>query len=90
MTTDKKISKPLDATKHYANMTRKVQLLALTNLIFCAKMNLLHHHINLPLFMPHFWTNVGLRLPFSSFEKELLTVLNVSPAQLDPNSCAFV
>jgi len=36
------------------------------------------------------FSKVGLCLPQSSFEKELLTVLNVAPAQLHPNSWAFV
>jgi len=36
------------------------------------------------------FSKVGLRLPLSSFEKDLLTVLNVAPAQLHPNSWAFV
>jgi len=30
------------------------------------------------------------RLPFTSFERELLTEVNVAPAQLHPNSWAFV
>jgi len=29
---------------------------------------------------------LGFRLPFSEFEKDLLTMLNVAPAQLHPNS----
>ena len=33
---------------------------------------------------------VGLRLPFTSFERELLTQINTAPAQLHPNSWAFV
>ena len=33
---------------------------------------------------------LGLRLPFNTFEKELLTILNVSPCQLHPNSWAFI
>ena len=33
---------------------------------------------------------VGVRLPFSRFEKELLTEINAAPAQLYPNSWAFV
>ena len=33
---------------------------------------------------------VGLRLPFTSFERELLTKINTAPAQLHPNSWAFV
>jgi len=33
---------------------------------------------------------IGLRLPFSGFERELLTEINVTPAQLHPNSWAFV
>jgi len=32
----------------------------------------------------------GLRLPFSGFERELLTEINVAPAQLHPNSWAFI
>jgi len=32
----------------------------------------------------------GLRLPFSSFKRELLTEINVAPAQLHPNSWAFI
>jgi len=36
------------------------------------------------------FSKVGLRLPLSSFEKILLTELNVAPAQLHPNSWAFV
>jgi len=31
-----------------------------------------------------------LRLPFSGFERELLTEINVAPAQLHPNSWAFI
>ena len=30
------------------------------------------------------------RLPFTSFERELLTEINVAPAQLHPNSWAFI
>ena len=33
---------------------------------------------------------VGVRLPFSRFEKEVLTEINAAPAQLYPNSWAFV
>jgi len=33
---------------------------------------------------------LGFRLPFNDFEKEILTLLNVAPAQLHPNSWAFV
>ena len=33
---------------------------------------------------------VGVRLPFSRFERELLTEINAAPAQLYPNSWAFV
>ena len=33
---------------------------------------------------------IGVRLPFSWFEKERLTEINVAPAQLYPNSWAFV
>jgi len=33
---------------------------------------------------------VGLGLPFNTFEKELLTILNVPPCQLHPNSWAFI
>ena len=32
----------------------------------------------------------SLRLPFSGFERELLTEINVAPAQLHPNSWAFI
>jgi len=31
-----------------------------------------------------------LRLPFTAFERELLTEINIAPAQLHPNSWAFV
>ena len=34
--------------------------------------------------------SVGVRLPFSRFERELLTELNAAPAQLYPNNWAFV
>jgi len=33
---------------------------------------------------------VGVRLPFSRFEKKVLTEINAAPAQLYPNSWAFV
>jgi len=33
---------------------------------------------------------IGMRLPFSAFEWELLTEINVAPAQLHPNSWAFI
>jgi len=33
---------------------------------------------------------LGLRLPFNTFEKELLTILNVCPRQLHPNSWPFI
>jgi len=33
---------------------------------------------------------IGLHLPFSGFERELVTEINVAPAQLHPNSWAFV
>ena len=33
---------------------------------------------------------VGVRLPFTSFERELLTEINIAPAQLHPNGWAFV
>jgi len=33
---------------------------------------------------------IGMRLPFSAFERELLTEINVAPTQLHPNSWAFV
>jgi len=33
---------------------------------------------------------VGQRLPFTSFERELLTEVNVAPTQLHPNSWAFI
>jgi len=33
---------------------------------------------------------VGVRLPFTPFERELLTEINTAPAQLYPNSWAFV
>jgi len=33
---------------------------------------------------------VGVRLPFSRFERELLTEINIAPAQLYPNNWAFV
>jgi len=34
--------------------------------------------------------HVGQHLPFNRFERELLTELNVAPAQLHPNSWAFI
>jgi len=34
--------------------------------------------------------HIRQRLPFTSFERELLTEVNVAPAQLHPNSWAFV
>jgi len=37
-----------------------------------------------------FFKKVKLRLPFTRFERELLTELNIAPAQLHPNSWAFV
>jgi len=37
-----------------------------------------------------FFKKVKLRLPFTRFKRELLTELNVAPAQLHPNSWAFV
>ena len=33
---------------------------------------------------------IGVRLPFSRFERELLTEINVAPAQLHPNSWVFI
>jgi len=33
---------------------------------------------------------IGMRLPFSAFERELFTKINVAPAQLHPNSWASV
>jgi len=33
---------------------------------------------------------VDLRLPFTAFERELLTEINIAPAQLHPNSWAFI
>jgi len=33
---------------------------------------------------------VGLRLPFTAFERELLKEINIAPAQLHPNGWAFV
>jgi len=33
---------------------------------------------------------VGLRLPFTTSERELLTEINIAPAQLHPNSWAFI
>jgi len=33
---------------------------------------------------------IGMRLPFSEFERELLTEINVAPAQLHLNSWAFI
>ena len=33
---------------------------------------------------------IGVRLPFSRFERELLTEIDVAPAQLHPNSWAFI
>jgi len=34
--------------------------------------------------------SIGVRLPFSRFERELLTEINAAPTQLYPNSWAFV
>ena len=36
------------------------------------------------------FNGVGVRLPFSRVERELLTEINIAPAQLYPNSWAFV
>jgi len=33
---------------------------------------------------------IGMRLPFSRFKRELLTEINIAPAQLHPNGWAFV
>jgi len=33
---------------------------------------------------------IGMRLPITSFERELLTEVNVAPAKLHPNSWAFI
>jgi len=33
---------------------------------------------------------IGMRLPFSRFERELLTEIDIAPAQLHPNDWAFV
>ena len=33
---------------------------------------------------------IGVRLPFSKFERELLTEINIAPALLHPNGWAFV
>jgi len=41
-------------------------------------------------FYATFFKKVLLRLPLSIFEKELLIELNVAPAQLHPNSWAFI
>jgi len=41
-------------------------------------------------FYTTFFKKVLLRLPLSIFEKELLTELNVAPAQLHLNSWAFI
>jgi len=38
----------------------------------------------------HYFRRLGLRLPFTPFECTLLTEVNVAPAQLHPNSWAFV
>ena len=34
--------------------------------------------------------SIGMRLPFSRFERELLTEINIAPAQLHPNGWAFI
>ena len=34
--------------------------------------------------------SIGVRMPFSRFERELLTEINAAPAQLYPNSWSFV
>jgi len=36
------------------------------------------------------FTKLSVRLPLSSFEKGVLTIMNVAPAQLHPNSWAFI
>jgi hypothetical protein len=41
-------------------------------------------------FYETFFTRLGMKLPLSSFECEVLNWLNVSPSQLHPNSWAFV
>ena len=37
-----------------------------------------------------FFKKVKLRLPFTRFERELLTELDIAPAQLHPNNWAFI
>jgi len=37
-----------------------------------------------------FFKRVGVRLPFTPFEREFLTEINTAPTQLHPNSWAFV
>lgn len=36
------------------------------------------------------FSELGVRLPLDPFEKELLSTINIAPAQLHPNSWAFV
>jgi len=43
------------------------------------------------LFLYHaVFKRIGLHLPFTTFQRELLTEVNVAPAQLHPNGWAFV
>jgi len=37
-------------------------------------------------FYETFFNKLGVRLPLTSFEKEILNVMNIAPAQLHPNS----
>jgi len=46
--------------------------------------------VHFVIFMPLYLKRVLFRLPLFNFEKELLTEINVAPAQLHPNSWAFV
>ena len=41
-------------------------------------------------FYQAFFKTVGVRLPFSQFEREVLSEINAAPAQLYPNSWAFI
>lgn len=45
---------------------------------------------NLFFFYETIFRRIGARLPLSSFEKDILNVLSIAPAQLHPNSWTFL